>query len=67
RWVNLYRETDPIGGHYVESLGGFNLVVKEGTGHSRYEPTLRYRQARSSALPGPSAGGSSTSEPDPPT
>ena len=67
RWVNLYRETDPIGGHYVESLGRFNLVVDEGTGHSRYEPTLRYRQARSGELPGPSAEDSSSSGPDTPT
>jgi hypothetical protein len=65
-WVNLYRETDPIGGHYVESLDRFNVVVEEGTGHSRYEPTLRYRQARSGELPGPSAESPSAGEPNTP-
>jgi hypothetical protein len=46
RWINLYRETDPIGGHFVEILGGFNRMVRTGTGHSRYEPTPEFRRAR---------------------
>ena len=56
-WVNLFRETDPIGGHYVEILGEMNRVVRTGTGHSRYEPTPEYREARNagfvSAVPDP--------------
>jgi hypothetical protein len=47
RWVNLYRETDPIGGHYVDILEGQNRCVRVGTGHSGYEPTPEYREARS--------------------
>ena len=45
-WVNLYRETDPIGGHYVELLGAQNRLVNTWTGHSRYEPTPEYKSAR---------------------
>ena len=46
RWVNVYRKTDPIGGHYVELLGTQNNVEASGRGHSRYEPTREYKDAR---------------------
>jgi hypothetical protein len=46
RWLNLYRDTDPIGGHYVEALGARNRLVTTGTGHSKYERTQEYEDAR---------------------
>jgi hypothetical protein len=45
-WVNLYRKTDPIGGHFIELLETQNNVEANGTGHSRYEPTVQYSDAR---------------------
>jgi hypothetical protein len=47
RWVNLYRETDPIGGQFIDLLEGQNRCVRVGTGHSGYEPTPEYLDARS--------------------
>jgi hypothetical protein len=49
QWINLYRETDPIGGHFIESLHTENHLVTTGTGHSRYEPTPEYRSARNAS------------------
>jgi hypothetical protein len=46
RWVNLYRDTDPIGGHFIDRLGAQNRCVRVGTGHSTYEPTPEFREAR---------------------
>lgn len=46
RWVNLFRDTDPIGGHYVDILGEQNRPVLVRTGHSGYEPTPEYLNAR---------------------
>ncbi|HJQ90171.1 MAG TPA: hypothetical protein VJ950_00555 [Acidimicrobiia bacterium] len=45
-WINLYRDTDPIGGHFVRRLGTQNHQVGMWTGHSRYEPTDEYKDAR---------------------
>ena len=45
-WLNLYRDTDPIGGHFVQRLDTQNLAVHSSTGHSRYEPTDEYKEAR---------------------
>jgi hypothetical protein len=50
-WINLYRETDPIGGHFIESLRLQNHLVTTGTGHSRYEPTPEYLSARAESSP----------------
>jgi hypothetical protein len=68
RWVNLFRETDPIGGHYVEILGEMNRVVRTGTGHSRYELTPEYREARDGGLgSNPDRADGSIIEPLPPS
>ncbi len=53
-WVNLWRDSDPIGGHYVEALGDyededdrrFNRIVTTGRGHFRYEQTEAYARER---------------------
>ena len=45
-WLNLYRDTDPIGGHFVQRLDTQNLPVRSSSGHSRYEPTDEYKDAR---------------------
>ncbi len=44
RWVNLWRETDPIGGHFVDLDGVENVQgdAKQGEGHSGHEATADY-------------------------
>ena len=51
-WINLWRCTDPIGGHYVQPLGPRNWLVGTGAGHSRYEMTPEYRSAREAFMSG---------------
>ena len=51
-WINLWRCTDPIGGHFVQALGSRNWLVGTGAGHSRYEMTPEYRSAREALMSG---------------
>ena len=51
-WINLWRCTDPVGGHYVQALGSRNWLVGTGAGHSRYEMTPEYRSARKALMSG---------------
>jgi hypothetical protein len=51
-WINLWRRSDAIGGQYVEGLGPANWHVNTGSGHSRYELTPEFCQARTSLLLG---------------
>lgn len=52
-WINLWRDSDPIGGHHVSYLEDwdpgasppFNRRVDECFGHSGYERTGAYREA----------------------
>ena len=71
-WINLWRDSDPIGGHYVKALGDYegdydrrlNRIVTNGRGHFRYEQTEAYTRERDRIMervPEPS------SEPDLPT
>ncbi len=50
RWLNLWRRTDPVGGHIVPELGADNLEVETGIGHSGYELTPEYDAARVQGL-----------------
>jgi hypothetical protein len=52
RWINLWRDDDPIGGHFVEALGEANWQVCTGSGHSGHEITPEYATARSQVLAG---------------
>ena len=45
RWVNLWRGTDPLGGLPVPGVAD-NRRVDTDTGHSRYELTIDFDQAR---------------------
>ncbi len=63
RWINLWRDDDPIGGHYVEAIGESNWQVCSGSGHSGHEVTLEYSTARSQVLEGSSAWPSNQPEP----
>ena len=51
-WINLWRCTDPVGGHYVQALGSRNWLVGTDSGHSRYELTPEYQSAREAAMSG---------------
>lgn len=55
RWINLWRDDDPIGGQFIESLGPANWRVCTGHGHSRYEITPEYGVARSQVVTGSTA------------
>jgi hypothetical protein len=52
-WINLWRDSDPIGGHYVTFLEAWedtgtppcNRLVDECFGHSGYERTTAYRES----------------------
>lgn len=46
RWINLWRDTDGVGGQPIEALGQRNWIVDTGTGHSRYELTPEFCAAR---------------------
>lgn len=46
KWVNLWRNTDPIGGHYIDHPSVDNRLVATGTGHSGHEVTPEYGIAR---------------------
>ena len=46
RWINLWRDSDPIGGQPADSLDTANWQVTTGTGHSLYELTPEFCQAR---------------------
>jgi hypothetical protein len=52
RWLNLWRPSDPIGGQIVSRLGSRNWKVATGTGHSRYELTPEFCEARKAQLSG---------------
>ena len=52
RWINLWRDSDAIGGQPVKDLGDRNWVVTTGKGHSRYELTPEFCAARKAGLSG---------------
>jgi hypothetical protein len=64
RWINLWRDDDPIGGHYVEVLGGANWQVCTGSGHSGHEVTPEYGVARSRVITGTPTWPSDQPRPD---
>lgn len=45
RWINLWRDTDPLGGMPVGLAEG-DIRVRDGTGHSGYEQTADFVEAR---------------------
>jgi hypothetical protein len=57
RWINLWRDSDPIGGQPAVSLDSANWQVTTGRGHSLYELTPEFCQARKTL------GGGSTDRP----
>ena len=44
-WVNLWRDTDPIGGKPA-GLGERDIPVRDGVGHSDYEASSDFTEAR---------------------
>ncbi len=50
-WVNLWRNTDPLGGEPLPAMKG-NRLVCGGVGHSAYELTGEFAAARSEAVSG---------------
>ena len=48
-WVNLWRDTDPLGGAELPGMSP-NRRVEEGTGHSAYELTETFIKARKDAI-----------------
>jgi hypothetical protein len=45
RWMNLWRDTDPIGG-LPAGIGDRDVPVRDGSGHSRYEESSDFAEAR---------------------
>ncbi|HEY6629013.1 MAG TPA: hypothetical protein VI193_08515, partial [Acidimicrobiia bacterium] len=52
RWINLWRDDDPIGGQFIETIALSNWQVCTGHGHSGHEVTPEYRVARARVLEG---------------
>jgi hypothetical protein len=50
-WVNLWRNTDPLGGDPLPGMNG-NKEVALGIGHSQYELENDYNDARTAAITG---------------
>lgn len=50
RWINLWRDTDFLGG--LEVPHTHNWLIETGVGHSRYELTPEYCEARKRAIDG---------------
>jgi hypothetical protein len=50
-WLNLWRNTDPLGGEPLPGMEG-NRLVCSGTGHSQYELTIEFPGARAEAVGG---------------
>ncbi len=50
-WVNLWRDSDPLGGAEIPCIGG-NIQARGGSGHSHYELTDEFFAARSEAMTG---------------
>jgi len=52
RWLNLWRQSDFIGGQVIPELGTRNWEVITGSGHSYYELTTEFCAARQAVLSG---------------
>jgi len=50
-WVNLWRDSDPLGGEEIPCIER-NIEVDGGVGHSQYELTDEFFDARSKAMAG---------------
>jgi hypothetical protein len=50
-WVNLWRSTDPLGGEELPGMANNRLVIT-GTGHTQYELTPEFWQAREDSISG---------------
>jgi hypothetical protein len=50
-WVNLWRDSDPLGGGEIPCIGG-NKQVGHGVGHSQYELNQEFFDARTAAIAG---------------
>jgi hypothetical protein len=57
-WVNLWRETDPLGGAEIPCVSG-NMLAVGGAGHSHYELTDEFLAARPAAIGGHLRSGTS--------
>ncbi len=64
RWINLWRDDDPIGGHFIEAIGAANWRVCNGHGHSGHEVTPEYRVARNQVLAGTTTWPDDQDEPE---
>jgi hypothetical protein len=52
RWLNLWRQSDFIGGQVIAELGTRNWEVITGSGHSYYELTTEFCAARQAVISG---------------